>query len=407
MKQRCIKLPSPAGRSARDEQGIYLVLMAGILVSVLLLVGLAIDSANLYRAQLRTQRAVDAAAVGATYLFGSQTSAAIEDTARNIARNNFMLMNLDNYLVNVSSTSNSLTVEGFLTVPLYILSMFPAIGDSRQVRAIASAETVRTMVSLVLDTTGSMNCPDSVACSDSCIGGDTTACPVGMPSKLQRLKEAAVAFVNSLDESRDKIALVTFSNNASTKKAMISTFNKSTLNAKIMGLTANGETNIQAGVKRGQYEIDTLSGLTGYRKVLVLVTDGAPNRSDESISLPGCAVSSNRKHYIRAIGEANSARTQNTTVYTLGLGQIVPEENDPYQFQDEGDLSALKSYFLKRLANSPEGSPDPNFDCVPSYEDYNSTPGISKGTYLGSPDSSQLQNMLLSVSKSIKVRVTQ
>ena len=50
-------------RQFNHEAGAVLLLMAGLLVVLLLIVGLAVDSGNLYRAQIALQNAADAASL--------------------------------------------------------------------------------------------------------------------------------------------------------------------------------------------------------------------------------------------------------------------------------------------------------------------------------------------------------
>lgn len=97
--------------------------------------------------------------------------------------------------------------------------------------------------------------------------------------KLTNTKAAAVAFVNALlldGDTRTRIALVTYSRTSATVKPFANSTGKTALIDAINALSADGGTNIQAGLRTGRGLINTS---TADLKTVVLLSDGAPTYS--------------------------------------------------------------------------------------------------------------------------------
>ena len=98
-------------------------------------------------------------------------------------------------------------------------------------------------------------------------------------NKLTNTKAAAVAFVNALlldGDTRTRIALVTYSRTSATVKPFANSTGKTALIDAINALSADGGTNIQAGLRTGRGLINTS---TADLKTVVLLSDGAPTYS--------------------------------------------------------------------------------------------------------------------------------
>ncbi|OAB31908.1 MucBP domain-containing protein [Paenibacillus macquariensis] len=96
--------------------------------------------------------------------------------------------------------------------------------------------------------------------------------------RLDKAKEAAKKFADNLliKDSTTRIAVVSFAEGETTVSDFKGTSGKEDLKKSIGNITANGGTNIQAGLHRA----DTLlAGSQAKNKVIVLLSDGAPTNS--------------------------------------------------------------------------------------------------------------------------------
>lgn len=102
---------------------------------------------------------------------------------------------------------------------------------------------------------------------------------MGQSGRMQAVKNAATAFVNSLlkeDNLATRIALVSFGSDAWTLAGFQDARGKQTLLNAISGLSATGGTWTQAGLKLAR---DLLEDSTATQKVIVLLSDGEPTYS--------------------------------------------------------------------------------------------------------------------------------
>lgn len=138
---------------------------------------------------------------------------------------------------------------------------------------------------LVLDVSGSMKSED----------------------KLQKAKEAALRFLD-MAPPEHAVAVVAFANGAST----IGSFrdSRNTLRSRIRNLSTGGSTALQDGIG---IALDLLRNRSG-RKVVVALTDGIENASRRFPTASGRAQLLSR------------AKTEETSIFTIGLGQDVRAE---------------------------------------------------------------------------------
>ncbi len=152
-------------QSYKRESGFSILWISILLTLVIALFGIAMDSANLYRAKMRLQRAVDAGVVTATTTLrfpnGNVTAAAM---AEQIALENLVINGEDtSRLASLSATSpvagdpNRVSLQGTLNVANLFLNMLPQGPRIARVASSASAVARPTIVSMVIDVTGSMD----------------------------------------------------------------------------------------------------------------------------------------------------------------------------------------------------------------------------------------------------------
>jgi len=140
-------------------------------------------------------------------------------------------------------------------------------------------------------------------------------------------------FTTLFNSSYDKIGLAKFSSTAATLQGLTSNF--ATVRSAMDGvLWPSGYTNTAYGIGMGRQVLKGSGSRSNAVRVLVILTDGAPNRtcsngyngpscSEVSGSTPSsCPVSGNTP-VTDAINQAAAAKTDNITVYTIGLGDGV------------------------------------------------------------------------------------
>jgi hypothetical protein len=177
------------------------------------------------------------------------TSPGVDPTA---AANFFALQTINATGVNI------VTVTASVTMP----TTFMKLANLNQVVVSSTGQATRRMVdlSLVLDVSSSI------------------------ASKWPAVRDAARMFVNSFDQSNDRIALVTYSNGAHVVDPMRSSrgFAKATVMNDIPTTLPGGSTAMVEGLYRGWDELRSVPrGSQSGLRVIVLFTDGASN------SVPG------------------------------------------------------------------------------------------------------------------------
>ena len=155
-------------------------------------------------------------------------------------------------------------------------------------------------------------------------------------NKIGQAKTAAEQFVDRLGSS-DQAALETFATNASNPIDQSLTDNKERLKRAIGTSDIHTDglqfTNIAAALRRSIDELSTQRHNPDSRAIILLLTDGIPNRPSDP----------NKKGDEAYAGKiatdiANEARAKNIAVYTIGLGsdvntalmQVVATKPDQY-----------------------------------------------------------------------------
>jgi Mg-chelatase subunit ChlD len=178
--------------------------------------------------------------------------------------------------VNINGTKEKAfgLVDDFSEQDFTLVDTQYGINDFRLVRDESAKEV---SIAIVLD------------CSGSMVGGP-----------LEDAKKAALSCVTHMDEGDQQIAIISYSNDAAL--VVPKTDSQTALTSGVNGLTANGGTNIPAGITVG---VDALSGQGN--KAIILLTDGQDGNSGQMQD---------------AVDYANK---NHVAIYTVGFGDINAE----------------------------------------------------------------------------------
>ena len=252
----------------KDERGFTLFYMAVFLTVLLIFVGLAVDTGRAYVVQAQLSKAVDGAALGAARMLNSGDP---RQEAATIYRANFPAGWMGTtsstdpgeagfFQVNTlaSTGTNVVTVNATAVVP----TTFMKLANFQEVTVQATGEATRRMVdlSLVIDVSSSLGW------------------------RWPYVRDAARTFVDSFDETSDRISLVFFGNGGRVVDPMPAGrgFDKARVIADIPNTLPGGSTAMVEGLYRGWDELRSVpNGQQSGLRVIVLFTDGASN------SVPG------------------------------------------------------------------------------------------------------------------------
>lgn len=421
-------------RSSRrtGESGAYLAFATGIVFTLLAIVSLAVDAANLYRSKMRIQRAIDAGTLaGVAYLanFGSSQIGHYDAWQIEVAR--FIVCGVVNANLTESnikhvippadvavSPEGEISVNGSnIQIPLFLLRFVPGFSQSSflsaNARAVVGSQTEDSphrVLSIVIDTAASMNSPADWRCT----WANPPASADCSTTILDRVKQSIIPVINGLN-ANDQVSLVTFGEESIQQKAMsyATTTTKSALIAIINGLSAAGRANLNAGVVLGGMALADAYTAPTTRPTLMLITHEAPsvdfagggyledtacgigpdganscrlmlratigNIACSQIDLSGavCQKTGVRRCYLRTLesGDALRATNPNMDFAVVGIGASALESTDAYQ--NPAQANSLKSYFLRRLSNDKEAllrasdrNPDNNDPAFDCIQDY-------------------------------------
>ncbi len=203
-------------------------------------------------------------------------------------------------------------------------------------------------VAVVIDRSGSM-------CQDS--HGVTLFCPSPPPDwdPFSSVQEAALDFAENFSPVYDQLALVSYSSTATVDEPLGNSFGPGgDFEDAVEDMHPGGYTNIGDAISLGRQELTGSSSRAEATRVLVLLTDGVPNR-------PGNATTG-QSH---ALTQAQIAADDGILIYVIGLGDAV-----------DGD-------FLQEIAS------------------------IGSGIYLNAPEASDLQAAFQTIADLAQPRLTQ
>ncbi|MFN8389653.1 MAG: vWA domain-containing protein [Bdellovibrionota bacterium] len=282
-----------------DERGAVMLLLLIISFTALTLIGLAIDSGNLYTSSMLLQKAVDAGALAAAKKIAVtgkqvQTDPATKDAfiaeVKRVAEsmidaNMSIRKKKTEYGANLPGDplrysipdpdliNDIVEIKASWSVSLLFLRFLPGYGDKRTIYANAKAQVQRSMVSLLLDSSGSMLCPadgSDCGCAPLCKGA----------IKIDRLKDAVALFASQFNSNRDLLHVAYFSLGAFTALPMVSTggFSLNALEYALNNMLIVGGTNQCDGLLMGWNATRDAVHVQGDRSnvAYVLFSDGAP-----------------------------------------------------------------------------------------------------------------------------------
>jgi Flp pilus assembly protein TadG len=319
------------------QKGVSLVVGAASMVLLIPSAGLSIDAALLYYTKARLQGAVDGAALGAARALTLGATTAAQSTSAKQNAVNWFYANfpptlwgtsntqMDQSMVQVFDDPNNpnlrnVTVAANTTVPTIFMRWFNM--NSTLVSAIGTASRRDAVMMMVLDRSGSMG----------------SACP--------DLRNAAKIFTGQFAEGRDRIGLVTFSDNVTMQQPPTTDFqtilgytnNYGSGSGLIDSITCAGGTNTAAAVSIAYNELYKMN-LPGALNLIVFETDGLPNTitlnlwdaATNASAIGGssnCLDRSGIKKNAGGFGSANASPfwqgNSTTPTYNMGSGSFIP-----------------------------------------------------------------------------------
>lgn len=296
----------------RSERGVTVFFTAISLVTIIPLVGLAIDAGILYTVKGKLQTAVDAGALAAgAALSRGNTDSAQQNSATTTAEA-YVLLNFPTGYFNITSpvfppstvsidesvaNQRSITVTASVNAPLYFLRW---LGDNTTtVTATATAVRRDVNVSFVMDRSGSL------ASSNSCAP----------------LVASAVSFVGKFANGRDNIALVTFASSSNPDFPMANNFDTASpsVTTILNNINCVGGTNSAEGLSLGYNQLTTLNQPNALN-VLLFFTDGYPNSMNANWPISSSSTCNNQNPKEGVIAPGYSDYQNNPTSPSVEYG---------------------------------------------------------------------------------------
>lgn len=137
-------------------------------------------------------------------------------------------------------------------------------------------------------------------------------------TRLNKAKEAARQFVDHLlvnEQSTVRIAIVSFEGNATVLSDFLGYNGRQTLKNHINDISANGGTNIQAGIRQAKTLLD---GSNADKKTIVLLSDGAPTYSFRATQATSYAWPNGKYDFI--LSDFRNTQIGNGNSYNLPTG---------------------------------------------------------------------------------------
>jgi Flp pilus assembly protein TadG len=279
----------------RQRQGIV-VLMFGVMIVFVLMpvVGLAVDLGIAYTVKARVQSAADGAVIAAARSLGRAQSPAEREMVAEATAQRFFAANMLGGLVNMGTPTTDITFPAAppkttavrlataVQMPTYFLRILGT--PTMTLRSISQASRRDVNIMLVIDRSGSLEMSGS--------------CPA--------LREAAKSFIDTFQEGRDKVGMVTYGSSYNVDQLLRNTFNSGSpsLVTKIDNIQCIGTTNSAAAYSLA-YDQLKATNETGVLNAILFFTDGQPN----SVTMPrlmmtgaGCMGTGNRFGVMAAFG---------------------------------------------------------------------------------------------------------
>ncbi|BCA61627.1 hypothetical protein HMP09_0861 [Sphingomonas sp. HMP9] len=190
------------GRLRTDVRGNTLMIVAFAMMPLIAMVGSGLDMARAYVARDRLQQACDAGSLAARRLLSGPTlTTAVDTEAKNYFNFNFPQTSFGTAaftpVVSVPSTG-TVKITAATTIPTTIMKLFGFNTLSLSTSCSATQDFVGTDIMLVLDMSGSMNCPTSRP-NDACNEIEQPG------SKMQALRDASASLYDTLKSAQDQL----------------------------------------------------------------------------------------------------------------------------------------------------------------------------------------------------------
>jgi Flp pilus assembly protein TadG len=190
------------GRLRRNVCGNTLVIVAFAMMPLIAMVGSGLDMARAYVARDRLQQACDAGSLAARRLLsGATLTTAVETEAKTYFNFNFPQASFGTAaftpVVTVPSIG-TVKITASTTIPTTIMKLFGFSTMNLSTTCSATQDFVGTDIMLVLDMSGSMNCPTSRP-NDACGEVEQSG------SKMQALRDASESLYDTLKSAQDQL----------------------------------------------------------------------------------------------------------------------------------------------------------------------------------------------------------
>lgn len=185
-------------RLRRDQSGNVIALLAAAVVPAIGIVGGAVDMSRVFITRTSLQAACDAGSLMGRRVMGNSTWTANSNIAKTKAEQlfdtNFRNGSIGTTNLSRVFTENAGTVTGTASVkvPMALMAVFGIDDKDISVTCEAAMRIPASDIMFVLDTTGSMNCPED---GSSCSGYGSTEAP---NAKIKGLRKASSCFYESL-----------------------------------------------------------------------------------------------------------------------------------------------------------------------------------------------------------------
>ena len=291
----------------KSESGIFGILGAIALVTILGLSALVVDIGVLLIGRARIAAALDASVLAAAQDLpntGQAQNKFDEYLAANMPQNGLYSINGTNLTFpgvlnnRIRATATVNANMGFMRV----LGM-----DIGTVGAVAEAQNADPDLALVEDRSGSM-CEDSHPGYPDWLGNCPDEPPTWQP--MQKVKQASNPFTNQLG-SNVQLALVSYSTSATLDVPLTTDFNS--VQDAVDLLEPDGYTDIGGAIYTARDELIN-NGREGAPKAIVLISDGVPNAADGTLYW----FSSYPTTY--ALGAAQNAADNGIIIFSVAYG---------------------------------------------------------------------------------------
>lgn len=190
------------GRLRTDVRGNTLMIVAFAMMPLIAMVGSGLDMARAYVARDRLQQACDAGSLAARRLLSGPTlTTAVDTEAKNYFNFNFPQAAFGTApftpIVTVPSTG-TVKISAATTIPTTIMKLFGFSTMNLSTSCSATQDFVGTDIMLVLDMSGSMNCPPSRP-NDACNEIEQPG------SKMDALRDASASLYDTLKSAQDQL----------------------------------------------------------------------------------------------------------------------------------------------------------------------------------------------------------